>query len=381
MCLNPGELADGTQVLCRKCWQCRYDRVNDWVGRCIAESRTAVATHAITLTYGRVDDEGNAVEWDGSGYGQSFHPRAAVLTYSDVQKWLKYLRVEGYPLRYFVAGENGSKKGRAHWHVVAFWQKKVPPHELERNFNEKHWRNGFSFWAERDFTAFRYNMKYILKNYDDEYTQSHTGQSRVPPLGAAYFAQHAVEMARQGLPPDAHYTFPEATRENGERYRFRLADRSLELFYEAWRDAWDRFHPGRPYPSCDLTDKFENRPIDGRTFAQQPYMRMAPLTELDIERLRSLTGDAVPYNPLVPDAGVGFDEKLNALVYEDRSGRKWHWWLEKGVWQWLDLNGRARGKRYKQEWSLAVKAASETAEPWRIIPGSKPRRQRPRVVR
>lgn len=375
MCLNPGTLADGTQVLCRQCWQCRYDKVNDWVGRCIAESRTAVATHAITLSYGRVDDEGNPLEWDGSRYGQSLHPRAAVLTYSDVQKWLKYLRVEGYPLRYFAAGEYGSRKGRAHWHIVAFWQKKVPPHDLERNFAEKHWKHGFSFWAERDFKAFRYNMKYILKNYDDEFTQSHQGQSTRPPLGSAYFAQRAVEAARQGLPPDAHYSFPEAVRENGERYRFRLADRSLELFYEAWRDAWDMFHPGRPYPVCKLTDKFENRAWDGvgAELKFDPFRRMPVPARLNIETLERLCGDTIEWNALVPDVGLSFDEKKNALFYEDSRGRKWYWLEVDGVWKWLDVAASAVAKQFKKDWDLAVKAAAQTPEPWRIKPGSKPR--------
>ena len=125
MCISPNTLSDGTQVACRNCWQCRADRINDWVGRCIAESKTAVASHAITLTYGRVH-----LSTENDAYGDAEHPRAAVLTYSDVQKYFKLLRRHGYPLRYFAVGEYGSLKGRAHWHIIAFWQDKAPPHEL-----------------------------------------------------------------------------------------------------------------------------------------------------------------------------------------------------------------------------------------------------------
>ncbi len=60
MCIAPIKLDDGTEVGCRECWQCRKRRVNDYVGRCIAESKFAKKTYAVTLTYG--GDEGvNAV--------------------------------------------------------------------------------------------------------------------------------------------------------------------------------------------------------------------------------------------------------------------------------------------------------------------------------
>ena len=80
MCKAPTVLADGTETECRLCWQCRDRKITDWVGRCIAESKTAVGSHAVTLTYG-VD-----------AYGSTDHARTAVLTYSDVQKYLKKWR-------------------------------------------------------------------------------------------------------------------------------------------------------------------------------------------------------------------------------------------------------------------------------------------------
>lgn len=89
MCQSPNKLADGTQVACHECWQCINAQVDDWCGRCIAENRTAVASHAVTLTYGR------DISADSVTYGDAEHERAAVLTYSDVQKWLKLFRRHG----------------------------------------------------------------------------------------------------------------------------------------------------------------------------------------------------------------------------------------------------------------------------------------------
>ena len=114
MCINPNKIADKGFVACRQCWQCREHKVDDWVGRNIAESQTAKAASVVSLTYGRDRSTGDVD-----------HMQAAVLTYSDVQKMLKHLRVDGYPVRYFVAGEYGSRNGRAHWHVILYWQGNV----------------------------------------------------------------------------------------------------------------------------------------------------------------------------------------------------------------------------------------------------------------
>ncbi|TIS17093.1 MAG: hypothetical protein E5X07_34615, partial [Mesorhizobium sp.] len=161
MCANPRHLPDGIEVACHKCWQCRENRINDWVGRCIAESKTARATHSITLTYGRDDA------------GIEDHLRAALLTYSDVQKYLKRLRKDGYPCRYFVAGEYGSEKGRAHWHLIIFWQDRVPEHELNRRFLQKHWTHGWSHWELPSYASIRYVMKYISKDIGVAERQGH----------------------------------------------------------------------------------------------------------------------------------------------------------------------------------------------------------------
>ena len=79
-------------MACRNCRQCRKNRVNDLVGRCIAEQTRSKQTYAITLTY----------KGDGPG--------TAYLRYEDVQKFVKRLRSEGYTVRYIVADEYGSVK-------------------------------------------------------------------------------------------------------------------------------------------------------------------------------------------------------------------------------------------------------------------------------
>lgn len=255
MCINPLKVSDVGFVACRKCWQCCERKVDDWVGRNIAESMTATAAHVVTLTYG-----------EDRSTGGIDHIRAAVLTYSDVQKYLKYLRIDGYPVRYFAVGEYGSKKGRAHWHIVLYWQGAVPDHELRENFMEKHWTHGWSYWDKVSHEAIRYACKYLTKDEADPAKQGFGPMpSKKPPLGDAYFRRLAQRYVDAGLSPqDLFYSFPDVRRvPRGTRGKtaksFRdaakpinflmggkTADNFCRYFVEAWRATYDDEPPKSP---------------------------------------------------------------------------------------------------------------------------------------
>lgn len=287
MCLEPLHLRDGTQARCRKCWQCKRDRIDGWVGRCIAESRTSVQSIFITLTYGR-DEEGN----------QS-HERSAILTYSDVQKFVKNMRKRGLKFRYIVVGEIGSKKGRTHWHIICFFEEKLPEtqkdfgrnswHRAKRDvpvdvpqlyytrYNNPLWPHGFSQWDPLHYGyekgGVRYACKYINKDVDDPEAQSKLAMSTQPPIGAEYFARLAKQMVQEHVAPqDPYYSFPNhARRWNGQVIMFKLEGRSSELFREnyilEWRGLpkpWGMQGPpvytGRPwhYPSSEYVEEHED---------------------------------------------------------------------------------------------------------------------------
>lgn len=250
MCKAPNTLPDGTVVSCRECPECRDQAINDWVGRCIAEQKTAIRCHAVTLTYGR------------NKANDASHERSALLTYSDIQKYLKLLRRHGYPVRYLVAGEYGSKKGRAHWHLILYWQDKVPDHVLDQNFIEQHWPHGWSFWTEPTWKAFRYNCKYIQKDMRDGQAQGHLAMSKKPPLGAAYFRKLAEQYVEQGLVPQSlNYSFPESrlVHEDGTStpWVYRLKGRSAELYLQHYIDTWRRKRPALRRPASEIVDLFE----------------------------------------------------------------------------------------------------------------------------
>lgn len=253
MCKSPNMLADGTLVGCRNCLQCMSRAVDDWSGRCIAESKTATAPFFISLTYGR--DENDNPD----------HIRASVLTYSDVQKYFKKLRkrrkVDGkwvsYPCRYFCVGEYGSTKGRAHWHLLVFWLGAVPPHEPSTRakpirFNEAHWDHGFSTWeplgesGENTAAAVRYCCKYINKDIGKAERQGLLRMSKKPLLGADWLHQRAAQFVKQGLAPqDLFYSFHDVPGKDGRPKAFMLrpgsasADLFCQSFLAQWADAYE----------------------------------------------------------------------------------------------------------------------------------------------
>lgn len=111
MCSNPLQF-DEVQTACRKCNECLSAKINGWTSRAVAESKCHKHTMAIGLTYAN-DTQQNK---DGS---KLFH-------YQHVQAFLKRVRAQLQDryniqdIRYLCCGENGSKRGRVHWHMVLF---------------------------------------------------------------------------------------------------------------------------------------------------------------------------------------------------------------------------------------------------------------------
>lgn len=185
-----------------------------------------------------------------------------ILTYADFQKFVKLLRRHGYDVRYFVAGEYGSKKGRAHWHPILYFRGKVPNWELDKNIEIPEWRHGWTFWTKPSFHAVRYNCKYIMKGMGDDQKQGHLAMSKKPPLGSRFFEQLAARYVQQGLAPqDLFYSFPEVKRRkrNGtmEIIPFMLKGRPAELFLASYVEQWRARYGDKPRPRSQLVDLFE----------------------------------------------------------------------------------------------------------------------------
>jgi hypothetical protein len=313
MCINPNLLPSGETVACRKCWQCRENRINDWAGRCIAESKTALATYAITLTYGE------------NTQGDVIHERTAVLTYSDVQKYLKLLRFNGFRFKYFAVGEYGSKKGRAHWHLIVFFKGEVPEHEHGKRFHEKHWPHGFSFWEkvnQERISAVRYICKYVHKDLDDALRQGHLAMSKKPPIGSEYFAGLAQRHVEAGLSPaDLSYSFAGVVNPQGEKIKFMLPrhSRSADTYILEFVTRWEKQRPGQFWPHSDIVEHFEDK-----------WVREAQGSAVVLERA---WWRKAPPNKTLPKgcSKPFFDKELRMYVFKNPAGDQFYW-FPTGEW-------------------------------------------------
>lgn len=260
MCKRPEyNPVTGVTRACRNCSECKGNQIQDWVGRCIAESKTVPACHVVTLTYGRGDDHiyTNAVD----------HWNARVLVYRDVQHYLKRLRYNGYPLRYFCTGEYGTAKGRAHWHMVCFWLREPPPNlRLRERYDHalpngnKLWDHGWSYWDDCTPKAVNYVCKYIAQDLKDEQAQLEWGMSTKPALGSAYFESLALLHVQQGLSPQTLlYTHPECTyrqgKLQGQHEKFMLTGSSAYNYLDAFERIWWQHH-NRHYPYSAIMDAY-----------------------------------------------------------------------------------------------------------------------------
>ena len=344
MCLNPTKVPDYGYVACRKCWQCLERKIDDWVGRNIAESKTAKAAHVVTLTYG-VDRQTGGID----------HLRAAVLTYSDVQKMLKHLRVDGYPVRYFVTGEYGSKKGRAHWHIILYWQAAVPPIEkIRRNIHWKWWPHGWSYFDKMSPEAIRYACKYLVKVAGDEDGQIFGPMpSKKPPLGDAYFRDLAERYIEAGLSPQSlFYQFPEVRRthrgvvaktarehrEAAKPIAFLMTGKTAEnfckYFVEGWRERyldeppaseviWRFLDKGlQAYVESITLPRFERRgfvPVPDKP----PYGGTGPFPDPVLNTYYSDVDGVRLYYSYDMEGDLGWHEKIRPDPAKERARQAW----------------------------------------------------------
>jgi hypothetical protein len=205
MCISPsyvwvlrGPLYEKQVTNCRQCWQCKSDRVNNYVGRALAETSTSDWTVCLTLTYSHREDLADKV-----------------LTPEHVQDFIRALRdLRHYSLRYMVIGEYGKLKGRAHFHIILFGRGPKPVSSEGRtwpsktNFHLAQWPHGhvYADW-DMDEKAVRYVIKYLLKNSDR--SQYWFSLSKKPPLGHEFFlGKSDLCIANQVLPSSFDYLPP-----------------------------------------------------------------------------------------------------------------------------------------------------------------------------
>jgi len=319
MCISPGLLKTGQLIGCRECWQCREHKINDWVGRNIAENKTASSSNFVTLTYGH-----------DMTYGSVDHERAAILTYSDVQKFFKRLRKAGHNCRYFCVGEYGSLKGRAHWHILIYWLGKAPQFNLDTRESSKFWDHGFVRWEQLNSSSIRYACKYLQKDMGKLARQAHLAMSKKPPLGHEFFQRRAQQHVDQFLAPqDLLYSWPDVVDKQGRPIKFHMHGVTATNFLQAYIDRWKATHGDLHDPHSDLVEAYRDGLItDDLEFT---------INEKRYAKLKA------PWLPAPENKTPLFSAPHNSY-YVESDGQKWFWTFD-------DEGNRS--------WQVRIKSESE----------------------
>ncbi|MCA1775398.1 MAG: hypothetical protein LC676_07240 [Loktanella sp.] len=232
---------DGQMVNCGKCKACRRNKTDAWTGLAMAEAQAGGDMWSVTLTYRPGET------------GENF------LKKSDVQKMFKRLRYHQFRFRYVLAGELGTKKGRPHWHILIWFQGRLPDkgEEIGRD-TAGNVRLAWPFWphghahiddtVEPEFCS--YVCKYIQKA---EGAAGDFTVSRKPGIGQEYFDDHARRHGYAGNIQARNWF-------KVDGYQFCLPPQRWKRYRKAFREAWRE--AGRDDAALLAFEAYENILLD-----------------------------------------------------------------------------------------------------------------------
>lgn len=158
---------DRIDLPCGRCIGCRLERSRQWATRIMLEAQAHEKTSFLTLTY-----------------NDSNLPSPPSLRYIDYQLFMKRLRREVGPVRFFMCGEYGDQNRRPHYHACIFgadfsddrllWSTTSQGHGLYRSPKlESLWPHGHSLIGELTFESAAYVARYVLKKVTGDQASAH----------------------------------------------------------------------------------------------------------------------------------------------------------------------------------------------------------------
>lgn len=189
-------------VPCGKCLSCRCDYSREWSNRMILELKDHDKAIFVTLTYNN-----DNLPMTDDGY--------PTLCKRDVQLFLKRLRkhYDGITIRYYLAGEYGSRTNRPHYHAIIYGIGLTDFTDLDyRGTNEigspfytsptleKIWSHGFVLFSDVTWRTCNYVARYVLKkqaqidDVDGIATRPFNLSSRNPGIGMSA----SIDLLRTG---------------------------------------------------------------------------------------------------------------------------------------------------------------------------------------
>lgn len=177
-------------VPCGKCPKCRAKRVNSWAFRLARESNRHSILQFATLTY-----DPQYVPISAAGYMS--------LRKSDLQNFFKRLRKkinDGRIIKYYAAGEYGSRTARPHYHLIIFG---ATEKEIQEGWQLGGQYIGSVHCGTLTPASVKYTLKYVNK---PSRIPMHEKDDRVPEfslmskrLGDNYITDSVVKWHKQDL--------------------------------------------------------------------------------------------------------------------------------------------------------------------------------------
>lgn len=227
MCTRPVTQDDKT-FACRSCNECISNRRHQWVARAMMEKAVSPHTLCIALSY----DEST----------QSNRDAARMFQYADVRAFLARLRAAIYDrspgswVRFLIAGEQGDRNGRCHWHAILYsdvplwtfgdvkgmkdgqkavltdWADMVSTSNRKRRLDWSLWGKGFVTFQAPDLGAMHYVLSYVLKDQFTPEKSRETGRegktdnfatglfrmSKRPAIGERFFYEKLAALDAKG---------------------------------------------------------------------------------------------------------------------------------------------------------------------------------------
>jgi hypothetical protein len=239
MCSDP-ITRDGNTFACRTCNECIATRRHGWVARAMAEKATIEHALCIALTYSDETEQSR----DG----------ARMFQYADVRDYMKRLReaaaflaekegLERPVIRFLCAGEQGSRYGRCHWHLIIYssvdltrlgtFRKRghlvahrrdmITEGKRKVRLNWSLWPHGFVTLQEPDQGGMSYVLSYCLKDQftvgkskgtmreakAEDFATGLFRMSKRPAIGEAFFLRKMENLvAQRQLLPSLNFTIP-----------------------------------------------------------------------------------------------------------------------------------------------------------------------------
>ncbi|QXP07946.1 MAG: replication initiator protein [Arizlama microvirus] len=202
MCISQIKLKTGDIVPCGRCPACKARRVSAWSFRLQQEEKNSDNSHFITLTY----------DTKNLKFSKTGKP---TLDRRDFQNFIKSLRRKQPPgfksVKYYAAGEYGSKTFRPHYHVILF--------NVELTTIQFAWPHGQIHYGKVTPASIGYSLKYISKR------KFNKGDDRKPEcqyvskgMGAAYLTANMKKWHKSHLEKKMYCTLPDGKKIAMPRY-------------------------------------------------------------------------------------------------------------------------------------------------------------------